>query len=233
MLDSVLAALDSIEPAGAGTEFESDDRAQSQDYYMPPSDNGDSSELPVLRPRPRREAALVLMDGDVFDVQARRAVRIAAMLNEDDWNARVQFLGYLQRAGVVRALEAAGVAPRRYGALRRSRVGVGVVLRIGVFGGTFDPIHMGHLIVAEDARAALELDKALFIPAGQPWFKSYRQITEARHRLAMVRLAVEGNPDFDVTDIENQARRPKLHRGHANRAARTVPGCRVHRHTWG
>ena len=75
-------------------------------------------------------------------------------------------------------------------------------MRIGVFGGTFDPIHMGHLIVAEDARAALGLDKVLFIPAGQPWFKSYRQITEAHHRLAMVRLAVEGNPSFDVTDIE-------------------------------
>ena len=75
-------------------------------------------------------------------------------------------------------------------------------MRIGVFGGTFDPIHMGHLIVAEDARAALDLDKVLFIPAGQPWFKSYRQITEAYHRLAMVRLAVEGNPSFDVTDIE-------------------------------
>ena len=75
-------------------------------------------------------------------------------------------------------------------------------MRIGVFGGTFDPIHMGHLIVAEDARAALELDKILFIPAGQPWFKSYRQITEAHHRLAMVRLAVEGNPSFDVADIE-------------------------------
>ena len=75
-------------------------------------------------------------------------------------------------------------------------------MRIGVFGGTFDPIHLGHLIVAEDARVALELDKVLFIPAGQPWFKSYRQITDARHRLAMVRLAVEGNPAFDVTDIE-------------------------------
>ena len=75
-------------------------------------------------------------------------------------------------------------------------------MRIGVFGGTFDPIHMGHLIVAEDARASLELDKILFIPAGQPWFKSYRQITEAHHRLAMVRLAVEGNPSFDVADIE-------------------------------
>lgn len=75
-------------------------------------------------------------------------------------------------------------------------------MRIGVFGGTFDPIHMGHLFVAEDARAALELDKVLFIPAGQPWFKSYRQITESHHRLAMVRLAVEDNPLFAVSDIE-------------------------------
>ena len=75
-------------------------------------------------------------------------------------------------------------------------------MRIGVFGGTFDPIHMGHLIVAEDARAALELDKVLFIPAGQPWFKSYRKITEAHHRLAMVQLAVKDNPLFDVSDIE-------------------------------
>ena len=75
-------------------------------------------------------------------------------------------------------------------------------MRIGVFGGTFDPIHMGHLIVAEDARAALELDRVLFIPAGQPWFKSYRQITDAHHRLAMVRLAVSDNPYFGVSDIE-------------------------------
>lgn len=75
-------------------------------------------------------------------------------------------------------------------------------MRIGVFGGTFDPIHLGHLVVAEDASAALELDKVLFIPAGQPWFKSYRQITDSHHRLAMVRLAVESNPSFDVSDIE-------------------------------
>ena len=79
---------------------------------------------------------------------------------------------------------------------------MGLGVRIGVFGGTFDPIHMGHLVVAEDARAALGLDKVLFIPAGQPWFKSYRQITESHHRLAMVSLAVESNPHFDVSDIE-------------------------------
>ena len=75
-------------------------------------------------------------------------------------------------------------------------------MRIGVFGGTFDPIHTGHLIIAEDARAALELDEVLFIPAGQPWFKSYRQITDTRHRLAMVRLAVADNRLFAVSDIE-------------------------------
>ena len=75
-------------------------------------------------------------------------------------------------------------------------------MRIGVFGGTFDPIHMGHLVVAEDARAVLELDKVLFIPAGQPWFKSYRRITDPNHRFAMVCLAVESNPSFDVSDIE-------------------------------
>ena len=72
---------------------------------------GDSGALPVLRPKPRREPALVRRRGDVFVVQARRAVRIAALLNEGDWNARIQFLGYLQRAGVVRALEEAGVTP--------------------------------------------------------------------------------------------------------------------------
>ena len=108
MLDSVLAALASV------GELNDVDRLDYHLYPSPPPSRGkglSDGDLPVLRPKPRRETTLVLRDGDVFDVQARRAVRIAAMLNEDDWNARVQFLGYLQRAGVVRALEAAGVAP--------------------------------------------------------------------------------------------------------------------------
>lgn len=75
-------------------------------------------------------------------------------------------------------------------------------MRLGVFGGTFDPVHTGHLIVAEDARAALSLDQVLFVPAGEPWFKSYRRITPARHRLAMARLAIAANPHFSATDIE-------------------------------
>ena len=80
-------------------------------------------------------------------------------------------------------------------------MGVAVV-RLGVFGGTFDPVHNGHLIIAEDARAALHLDEILFVPAGEPWFKSYRRITPAHHRLAMARLAIQDNPHFSVSDME-------------------------------
>ena len=75
-------------------------------------------------------------------------------------------------------------------------------MKVGVFGGTFDPIHNGHLIVAEEARVTLGLDEVLFIPAGQPWFKADRQITEAHHRMAMVELAVESNPSFFASDVE-------------------------------
>ena len=69
------------------------------------------ADLPVLRPKPRRERPVVRKRNGAFIVQAQRAVRIAALLDESDWNARVQFLGYLQRAGIVRALEEAGAAP--------------------------------------------------------------------------------------------------------------------------
>ena len=76
----------------------------------PVSDMPDDA-LPVLRPKPRRERPVVRKRNGAFIVQAQRAVRIAALLDESDWNARVQFLGYLQRAGIVRALEEAGAAP--------------------------------------------------------------------------------------------------------------------------
>lgn len=75
-------------------------------------------------------------------------------------------------------------------------------MKLGLFGGTFDPIHMGHLIVAEEARALLCLDEVVFVPAGQPWLKEGIEITEGRHRLAMVSLAVRSNPAFRVSDAE-------------------------------
>lgn len=73
--------------------------------------------------------------------------------------------------------------------------------RLGVFGGTFDPIHLAHLRCAEEAREQLGLDQILFVPAADPPHKS-RRVTAAAHRLAMVRLAIAGNPGFRVSTIE-------------------------------
>lgn len=75
-------------------------------------------------------------------------------------------------------------------------------MRTGVLGGTFDPVHVAHLIIAEHAREALALDLVLFVPAGDPWRKSHRAITAAEHRLAMLTLAIAGNDAFGVSDLE-------------------------------
>jgi len=77
-----------------------------------------------------------------------------------------------------------------------------VELTIGIMGGTFDPVHCGHLIVAEEARTQLKLDQVLFVPAGQPWLKATQKVTPAYHRLAMVELAVEDEPSFCPSDME-------------------------------
>jgi nicotinate-nucleotide adenylyltransferase len=72
---------------------------------------------------------------------------------------------------------------------------------IGVFGGTFDPIHFGHLRLAEEMADTLGLERVLFIPAGQPPHRDAPR-TPAKHRLAMVRRALTGNPCFEVDDRE-------------------------------
>ena len=74
--------------------------------------------------------------------------------------------------------------------------------RIGILGGTFDPPHLGHLLIAETARVALGLESVLFVPAGEPWLKSGQRITPAAHRLRMVQIATADNPDFCVSDCE-------------------------------
>jgi nicotinate-nucleotide adenylyltransferase len=67
---------------------------------------------------------------------------------------------------------------------------------IGILGGTFDPPHLAHLAVAEEAREALGLARVLFVPAGQPWQKADRAVTPGPLRLAMVERAIMGNPFF-------------------------------------
>ncbi|MBM4452530.1 MAG: nicotinate (nicotinamide) nucleotide adenylyltransferase, partial [Chloroflexi bacterium] len=75
-------------------------------------------------------------------------------------------------------------------------------MKIGVLGGTFDPVHLGHLMIAEEGRRRLGLERVLFIPAGQPWLKADRGITPADHRLKMLKLAIAGSPYFEISTIE-------------------------------
>ena len=74
--------------------------------------------------------------------------------------------------------------------------------RVGLMGGTFDPIHLGHLVTAEEARHELDLDEVVFLPAGDPWQKGGGGVTAAEHRYLMVVLATAANPAFSVSRLE-------------------------------
>jgi len=75
-------------------------------------------------------------------------------------------------------------------------------MNIGVLGGTFDPVHNGHLIVAGEVMAGLGLAVVIFVPAGQPWLKADWPVTPAEHRLQMLRLALADKPDFKISTLE-------------------------------
>jgi len=74
--------------------------------------------------------------------------------------------------------------------------------RVGVFGGTFDPVHVGHLVAAVNARHALALDRVLMVVANAPWQKADRTVSPAPDRLAMVAAAVEGIPGLEACSLE-------------------------------
>ena len=74
--------------------------------------------------------------------------------------------------------------------------------RIGILGGTFNPIHLGHLLIAQDAMEQAQLDSVVFIPDAHPAHKSAASLVPSRHRLHMVKLAIRGDDRFIVDDIE-------------------------------
>ena len=79
-------------------------------------------------------------------------------------------------------------------------------MKVGIMGGTFDPIHIAHLIIAEEARTRLALDRVIFIPAGEPWMKPERSVSKAGQRVEMVKLAISSNQFFSLS--LNEIERP-------------------------
>jgi nicotinate-nucleotide adenylyltransferase len=74
--------------------------------------------------------------------------------------------------------------------------------RVGVMGGTFDPIHHGHLVAASEAQAWFDLDEVMFVPTGMPWQKSDRTVSPAEHRYLMTVVATAANPRFRVSRVD-------------------------------
>lgn len=75
-------------------------------------------------------------------------------------------------------------------------------MKIGIIGGTFDPIHFGHLILAERIRLAQNLDRVIFLPTGNSVHKRYLKVSDSKDRFKMCQLAIEDNPYFEISDIE-------------------------------
>ncbi|MFN8081763.1 MAG: nicotinate-nucleotide adenylyltransferase [Kineosporiaceae bacterium] len=74
--------------------------------------------------------------------------------------------------------------------------------RLGVMGGTFDPIHHGHLVAASEVAAEFDLDEVVFVPTGQPWQKADREVSPAEHRYLMTVVATASNPRFTVSRVD-------------------------------
>ncbi len=100
-------------------------------------------------------------------------------------------------------------------------------MRIGVFGGTFDPVHYGHLILGEQAREQVRLDQVWFVPAAQPPHKAGRPVTPFRHRAEMLHLAVAGYEPFRVDELESERPGPSFTADTLDELNRRHPG-----HEW-
>src|SRR3712207_5576514 len=97
-------------------------------------------------------------------------------------------------------------------------------MRIGVFGGTFDPVHLGHLILAEQCREQAQLDQVWFIPAARPPHKQDRPLTPFAQRLEMLALALAGHPAFRADDLEKDRPGPSYTVDTLEEVRRRQPG---------
>lgn len=100
-------------------------------------------------------------------------------------------------------------------------------IRLGVLGGTFDPVHIGHLALAEQACEQLALERVLWVPSGDPWRKTDRAVTPAEHRAAMVRLAIAGHTSYELSLLEIERSGPSYSVETLAELQRVEPDCEL------
>jgi GTP-binding protein len=166
----------------------------------------------VFRPQPKGERIKVTKEAGEWIIHAPGLDRLIAGGGATTGELRWQLNHQLEKHGVNRTLEKSGV---KVG----DKVRCGDLVwewdkpsqstnKIGILGGTFDPVHLGHLMIAEEAKTALELSEVLLVPAGQPMSRPNENVTSAKHRLEMLKLAVEGSPYLKVSPIEIERKGP-------------------------
>jgi len=100
-------------------------------------------------------------------------------------------------------------------------------MKLGIFGGTFNPIHYGHLRAAEEVKEKLRLDRIIFVPSGSPPLKD-KELVDAKHRYRMVRLAASKNRSFTVSNIEYKNKSKSYSVDTVEKLRRTYPGARLY-----
>jgi nicotinate-nucleotide adenylyltransferase len=101
-------------------------------------------------------------------------------------------------------------------------------MRVGIMGGTFDPIHHGHLVAASEVASLFDLDEVVFVPTGAPWQKSERQVSAAEHRYLMAVIATASNPRFWVSRVDIDREGPTYTIDTIRDVARQRPGAELY-----
>jgi GTP-binding protein len=172
------------------------------------------TELPgkIFRPQPKEARIKVTREEDGWVIHAPGLDRLFTGGGATPGELRWQLNRQLEKHNVNNILDKAG-------AKAGDKVRCGDLVwewekpgsqsnKVGILGGTFDPVHLGHLMISEEAKTALDLSEVLLIPAGQPMSRPNENITPAKHRLTMLQLAVEGKPYLKVSSMEIERKGP-------------------------